>query len=64
MWMSVSSAQLWHIENFTIVRTDAGLSKRFELKVGIHQGSVLSPLLFTVVMDVVPGEAEVVYLQS
>ena len=27
------------------------------LKVAMHQGSVLSPLLFGVGMDVVPGEA-------
>ena len=36
----------------TIVRTDAGLKGRFEVKVGLHQGSVLSLLLFDVVMDV------------
>ena len=29
----------------------------FEVKVGLHQGSVLSPLLFTAVMDVVSSEA-------
>ena len=27
------------------------------MKVGLHQRSVLSPVLFTVVMDVVPSEA-------
>ena len=31
----------------------AGLSESFEVKVGLHQGSVLSPLLFDAVMDVV-----------
>ena len=41
----------------TIVRTDAGLSESFEVKVGLHQGSVLSPLLFAAVMDVVSSEA-------
>ena len=30
------------------------------LKVDMHQGSVLSPLLFAVVMDVVPSEASCV----
>ena len=29
----------------------------FEVKVGLHQGSVLSPLLFAAVMDVVSSEA-------
>ena len=41
----------------TIVRTDAGLSESFEVKVGLHQGSVLSSLLFAAVMDVVSSEA-------
>ena len=39
------------------VRTDAGLSESFEVKVGLHQGLVLSPLLFAAVMDVVSSEA-------
>ena len=39
-----------------VVRTDAGLSESFEVKVGLHQGSVLSPLLFAAVMDVVSSE--------
>ena len=37
----------------TIVRVDAELSEKFEVKVGMHQGSVLSPFLFAVVLDVV-----------
>ena len=42
---------------YTVVRTDAGLCESFEVKVGLHQGSVLSPLLFAAVMDVVSSEA-------
>ena len=41
----------------TVVRTDAGLSKSFDVNVGLHQGSVLSPLLFAAVIDVVFSEA-------
>ena len=37
----------------TVVRTKQGYSTEFEVKVGIHQGSVLSPLLFVAVMEVV-----------
>ena len=36
----------------TVVRTKDGNSEEFEVKVGVHQGSVLSPLLFVVVMEV------------
>ena len=35
------------------VRVDSGLLKEFEVKVGMHQGSVLSPFFFTVIVDVV-----------
>ena len=31
--------------------------ERFEVKVGLHQGSLLSPLMFAVVMDGVSSEA-------
>ena len=46
-----------YTEACTVVRTYAGLSESFEVKVGLHQGSVLSPLLFAAVMDVVSNEA-------
>src|SRR5260221_12322125 len=40
----------------TAVRTSDGNSDSFEVKVGLHQGSVLSPLLFVIVMDIVSKE--------
>ena len=46
-----------YTEACTIIRTDAGLIESFEVKVGLHQWSVLSPLLFAAVMDVVSSEA-------
>ena len=46
-----------YTEACTVVRKDAGLSESFEVKVGLHQGSVLIPLLFAAVMDVVSSEA-------
>ena len=37
----------------TVVRTKQEYSTEFEVKVGVHQGSVLNPLLFVAVMVVV-----------
>ena len=36
----------------TRVRVGLGLSEEFDVGVGVHQGSALSPLLFALVMDV------------
>ena len=36
----------------TRARVDSELSEEFEVKVGMHQGSVLSPFIFVVVIDV------------
>ena len=47
----------YNTETCTVVRTDAGLSESFEVNVGLHQRSVLSPLLFAAVLDVVSSEA-------
>ena len=35
----------------TVVRTVYGNCKSFEVKVGMHQGSALSPLFFVIVME-------------
>ena len=37
----------------TRVRVDSKLSEEFEVKLGMHQGSVLSPFLFPLLVDVV-----------
>ena len=39
-----------------MVRTDGGDSDSFDVKVGLHQGSILSPLLFVIVMEMVTRE--------
>jgi len=39
-----------------VVRTDGGDSDSFDVKVGLHQGSILSPLLFVIVMEMVTRE--------
>ena len=55
-WL-IRTVMALYTEACTIVITDAGPSESFEVKVGLHQGSVLSPLLFAAVMDVVSSEA-------
>ena len=39
----------------TRVRTVAGVTEDFEVKVGLHRGSALSPLLFAIVVDCITG---------
>ena len=55
-WL-IRTVMALYTEACTVVRTDAGLCESFEVKAGLHQGSVLSPLLFTDGMDVVSSEA-------
>ena len=43
----------------TVVRTAYGNSSGLEVKVGMHQGSVLSPLLFVIVMEAISREFRV-----
>ena len=43
----------------TVVRTVYGNSKGFEVKVGMHQGSGLSPLLFVIAMEAISTEFRV-----
>ena len=44
----------------TVVRTVYGNSKGFEVKVGMHQGILLSPLLFVIVIEAISREFRVV----
>ena len=55
-WL-VSSVMAMYTEAMTSVKTQDGPSDKFEVKVGLHQGSVLSPLLFISVMEVITREA-------
>ena len=43
----------------SVVRTVHGDSSCFEVKVGMHQGSALSPLLFVIVMEAICREFRV-----
>jgi len=46
----------------TVLRAVYGNSKGFEVKVGMHQGSALSPLLFVIVMKAISREFRVALL--
>ena len=43
-------------EMLSQVKVEGEDSKEFAVRVGIHQGSILLPLIFAVVMDVVTEE--------
>ena len=47
----VESIQDMYYGARTSVRSAAGLMEEFEVKVGLHQGLVLSPSLFAIIMD-------------
>ena len=49
-------AQNMHVGCETFVRCVAGVTESFKVKVGLHQGSALSPLLSSVVLDQLTGE--------
>jgi len=45
----------------TVVRTIYRNSSGFEVKLGMHQGSALSPLLFVIVMEAISRELKSVF---
>ena len=40
-----------------VQRVEFAYSEKFKVKVDVHQGFVLSPLLFALVVDVITGNA-------
>ena len=57
-WL-VSAVMSMYTGAKTVVRTVYGNSKGFEVKVGMHQGSGLNPLLFVIVMETISREFRV-----
>jgi len=58
-WL-VSAVMSMYTGAKTVVRTVYGNSNGFEVKVGMHQGSALSPLLFVIIMKDLSREFRVV----
>jgi len=57
-WL-VSAVMSMYTGAKTVVRTVYGNCKGFEVKVGMHQGSALSPLLFVIVTEAISREFRV-----
>jgi len=57
-WL-ISAVMSMYIGAKTVVRTVYGNSQSFEVKVGMHQGSALSPLSFVIVMAAISREFRV-----
>jgi len=57
-WL-VSAVMSMYTGAKTVIRTVYGNSSGFEVKVGMHQGSALSPLLFVIVMEAISREFRV-----
>ena len=48
----------------TEVMVESAYSEKFKVKVGVHQGYVLSPLLFAIVVDVITENLKGVWLMN
>ena len=53
----VKAVMSLHKGSRTKVRVGSGLSEEFGVRVGVHQGSVTSPLIFAIVVDAVTEQA-------
>jgi len=62
-WL-VSAVMSMYTGAKTVVRTVYGNSNGFEVKVGMHHSSALSPLLFVMVMEALSSTASVCLLFS
>ena len=45
-------------DSITLVSTTVGETGETKIKIGLNQGSALSPLLFIIIMDVITGDIE------
>ena len=50
------SYKAMYVDTSTMVRIGGKVSKAFGVRVGVHQGSVLSPLLFIIVLEALSRE--------
>ena len=55
-WLVVHLVQSMYKDVGSRVRVDDGYSKELGVRVGVHQDSVFSPLLFIIVLEALSGE--------
>ena len=60
----MAAVQAMYKDATTSVKFKNSESTAFDVKVGVHQGSMLSPLLFTTVLDALSTEFRLGYLGS
>ena len=60
----VRALMTWYDGAKTTVRVVFAYSEEFEVKVGVHQGSVLLPLLFAIVVHLLQKMQEGVWLMN
>ena len=59
-WL-VKVMQAMYVGTRSRAHVNTSFSEEFEFKVRVHQGLVLSPLLFIIVLEVLSGESRVGY---
>ena len=53
----VKAVMSWYVGSRTKVRVRSGLSEEFWVRISVHQGSVISPLIFAIMVDAVTEQA-------
>ena len=53
----VKAVMSWYVGSRTKARVGSGLSEKFWVRISVHQGSVISPFVFAIMVDAVTEQA-------